>query len=139
MSEAVFQDTLFGEAAPPRALTVRQPWASLIMSGGKDVENRSRPFSYRGTLLIHAGLGTDAEGMTEHGKVLPEWPAGVIIGTVELVACVRDSRSPWAEPGYWHWILRNPRLCAPVRATGKLTFGWRPDAAAWEAVRATLR
>jgi hypothetical protein len=39
-----------------KTLTVRQPWASLIVTGAKDVENRSWPTSYRGTLLIHAGV-----------------------------------------------------------------------------------
>ena len=41
-----------------KALTIRQPWASLIMSGQKDVENRSwlPPKGYRGKVLVHAGL-----------------------------------------------------------------------------------
>ena len=38
------------------ALSVRQPWAWLIVSGLKDVENRPRRTHYRGSLLIHAGL-----------------------------------------------------------------------------------
>src|SRR3954452_3561016 len=39
-----------------KALTIRQPWAALIMAGSKDVENRVRPTSFRGRLAIHAGL-----------------------------------------------------------------------------------
>ena len=38
-----------------RALTVRQPWASLIACGAKTIETRSWKTSYRGSLLIHAG------------------------------------------------------------------------------------
>jgi len=38
-----------------KVLTVRQPYASLLVSGIKDVENRSRRTNYRGTVLIHAG------------------------------------------------------------------------------------
>lgn len=45
-----------------RALTVRQPWAWAIAHGGKDVENRSWPTSYRGLLAIHAGARWDEDG-----------------------------------------------------------------------------
>lgn len=38
-----------------KALTVRQPWASLIAGGTKTIETRSWPTSYRGPLAIHAG------------------------------------------------------------------------------------
>jgi len=42
------------------ALSVRQPWAWLIVSGLKDIENRPRPTHYRGPLLIHAGLSLES-------------------------------------------------------------------------------
>ena len=42
-----------------RALTIRQPWADLIMSGAKDVENRTWSTSYRGRLWIHAAVKVD--------------------------------------------------------------------------------
>ena len=37
------------------ALSIRQPWAELIVRGHKDVENRTWRHSYRGPVLIHAG------------------------------------------------------------------------------------
>jgi hypothetical protein len=37
------------------AISVRQPWANAIMLA-KDIENRSRYFSHRGPLLIHASM-----------------------------------------------------------------------------------
>lgn len=107
-----------------RALTVRQPWASLIIAGLKDVENRSRPTRYRGTIAIHAGLGTDRDAMAAHGHLLPAYPAGAVIGLVDVVGCVRDSSSPWAEDGRWHWLLERPRPCEPVPARGALGL-WR--------------
>ena len=44
-----------------RILTVRQPWAWVIIHGGKDVENRVRNIAgdYRGPVAIHAGLSYD--------------------------------------------------------------------------------
>lgn len=38
-----------------KALTIRQPWASLIALGVKTIETRSWPTNYRGPVLIHAG------------------------------------------------------------------------------------
>ncbi len=38
-----------------QALSVRQPWAWLIVAGYKDVENRGWATKYRGRILIHAG------------------------------------------------------------------------------------
>jgi hypothetical protein len=136
---AYAEDSLF-TAIPetPKALTVRQPWASLITAGLKDVENRSKPVRYRGTILIHAGLTTERGPMAEHGHLLGQYPCGVIIGAVDIVGCVRDSGSEWAMDGYWHWLLANPRQCGPVPAKGALTF-WPPAPAVTAQVLATLR
>ena len=45
---------------------------------------------------------------------------GAIIGVVEVVDCVRDSGSPWAEPGSWHWCLAGARALEPVPWRGRL-------------------
>lgn len=37
-----------------KALSIRQPWATLILRGGKDIENRVWRTKQRGTVLIHA-------------------------------------------------------------------------------------
>ena len=76
--------------------------------------------------------------MREHGHLLRSYPAGAIIGAVDVIGCVRDSSSPWAVPGQWHWILANPRACEPVPATGSLILGWKPSNAQWEEVQASL-
>ena len=39
-----------------KALTIQQPWASLITMGVKIIETRSWSSKYRGPLAIHAGL-----------------------------------------------------------------------------------
>ena len=39
------------------ALSIRQPWAWLILNGGKDIENRSWPTKVRGRVLVHASIG----------------------------------------------------------------------------------
>ena len=40
-----------------KALSIRQPWAWLIIHGGKDIENRCWPTKFRGRMLIHAAKG----------------------------------------------------------------------------------
>jgi hypothetical protein len=45
-----------------KALTVQQPWAWAIVHGGKDVENRTQAWSYRGPLAIHAGARVSERG-----------------------------------------------------------------------------
>jgi hypothetical protein len=45
-----------------KALTVQQPWAWAIIHGGKDVENRTQAWSYRGPLAIHAGARWSERG-----------------------------------------------------------------------------
>jgi hypothetical protein len=96
-----------GVRAVLKTLSVRQPWASLIMSGAKDVENRTWSTNYRGRLAIHAASRPDSEGVELYPDV--DGPLGAILGTVELLDVVDDSRSKWARPGCWHWLLDDPR------------------------------
>jgi hypothetical protein len=108
-------------------LTVRQPWASAIFYGGKDVENRSWATAYRGRMWIHAGrvrtrsepdAWADAQGLWVPEEPLPR---GVILGNVELVDIVRDADSRWALPDQYHWVLRRPMaLLRPVERDGAL-------------------
>jgi ASCH domain len=117
-----------------KTLTIRQPWASLVISGIKTVENRSWNTNYRGELIIHAGLGIDRDApafVVSIGAELPEdLPAGTILGTVRLVDVVTDSDSPWAEAGKFHWVLADPKpWTEPVPAKGKLKL-WDCDIAA---------
>lgn len=45
-----------------RAITLTQPWATLVAIGAKKIETRSWSTSYRGPLLIHAGAGLGPVG-----------------------------------------------------------------------------
>ena len=75
-----------------KVLTIKQPWATLIMQGDKRFEFRSWQTKYRGELLIHAGKGIDKPAMKRLSKYLPkELPYGKILGKVKLVDCIRMS------------------------------------------------
>lgn len=112
-----------------KALSVRQPWASAIVYGGKNIENRSWSTKYRGPLLIHAGATRcrDEEEDAEEfiiriiGKVWKFLPNqyGGIIGVVDLVDVVESSSSPWFV-GPFGWVLENPRPLPFVPMKGRL-------------------
>lgn len=105
-------------------LTVRQPWAFLIMAGHKDVENRTWRTAHRGRIAIHAARNVDLSGyeMAERlGLEVPDdLPVGMVLGTVRLRFVVDDSESPWATPGCWHWCLESPRAVRPFPARGQM-------------------
>ena len=72
-----------------RALTIKQPWATLIMQGDKRFEFRSWKTNFRGDVLIHAGKGLDKEAVVRLKKYLPdELPMGKILGKVTITDCV---------------------------------------------------
>lgn len=101
-----------------KTLTVKQPFASLIVSGEKDIENRTWKTSYRGYILIHAG-----KGKSYFRYDIDYVPTGAIIGAVEIVDIVDNSLSPWAMNNYYHWVLKNPILfCNPILCSGKLSL-----------------
>ena len=98
-----------------RALSIRQPWAWLIVNGFKDVENRDWSTTYIGPLLIHAGgnrTGIDAEREYVRSiydiEVPEEMDFGGIVGVVDLAGCKETSRSRWHNDEKIGWILKNP-------------------------------
>ncbi len=90
------------------ALSVRQPFAEQIMRGTKKIEYRSMKTNIRGRVYIYASKQPRMDAY-EKMKVEPgTFPAGVIVGTVEIVDC----KESWGE---YHWILANPqRLKTPL-------------------------
>lgn len=106
-----------------KCITLHAEWAEAIFELGKDVENRSWPTKFRGRILIHAGKSYSAQNLEMLGLSADDLHCGQIIGSVEIVDCVRDSRSSWASSDSWHWILRNPtRLARPIWAKGRLSI-----------------
>lgn len=67
-----------------KALTISQPFASLIADGEKWIENRSWLTNYRGPLAIHAGVGTQYLTKSE----LADYPTSCIVAVCNLAECV---------------------------------------------------
>jgi hypothetical protein len=109
------------------ALSIRQPWASAILLG-KDVENRSRRFRHRGPLLIHASTHMDTRAWKDR-RILDldlesdDLPLGKLIGIVNVIDCVAEHSSGWADQDCWKMILANPRpLLELVPYRGQLSI-----------------
>lgn len=71
-----------------KALTIKQPYATLIAEGIKEYEFRTWKTNYRGEFLVHAGKGKNIQYM-EKFKVLDlEYPSGCIIAIASLENCI---------------------------------------------------
>lgn len=111
-----------------KALTVRQPFAHLIMNGKKTAELRSWMTHHRGPILVHSSMyGFNGKGTMEEAEAIEEGLIkegetlrfGELLGTVDIVDMERDEDS-----GIWIWHLANPRPFAkPIEVKGK-TMLW---------------
>ena len=142
-----------------KALSIKQPWASLIALGIKDIENRTWKTHFRGRIFIHAtsksvpfnGLENGMKftldqlkqiynrfPISEHDRYpdyMSKYPNSSVIGEVDIVDCVINHHSVWAEPTIeqhdkpiYNWVLANPTIYIhPYRnVKGKLSF-WEFD------------
>ena len=71
-----------------KAITIKQPYATLIAEGLKEYEFRTWKTKYRGEILIHAGKGVDKEAMKRFAHLNLEYPSGCIIAKATLADCV---------------------------------------------------
>lgn len=117
-----------------KVLSVRQPWAWLIVHGYKDIENRSWRSNYRGECFIHAPQTFDSGGYKWVRRHFPkirmpqpsEFERGGIIGKVEIVDCVSRSSSPWFA-GPFGYVVAAARPVPFVPARGQRGFFNLPD------------
>lgn len=116
-----------------RTLSVRQPWAWLIVNGHKDVENRTWPTLYRGPLLIHASKtvckrdfeAQRAEVLAEFGVQVPELddlPRGGVVGQARLTHCAATSASRWHLADHHAWALADAKPLPFYPCKGGLSF-----------------
>lgn len=136
------------------ALSIRQPWAWLIIHGGKDIENRDWSTKFRGRVLVHASKGMTREEWSDawnfaHGSgaspkaidaglTFENVQRGGIVGSVDIVDCVTESESRWFM-GRFGFVLRNPRPMPFVPWKGRLGFFDVPDDKLDEALWALRR
>lgn len=125
-----------------KTLSIKQPWTELIFLGIKPVENRTWYTAHRGKILVHASGASftsllssclNMERVQEISRLCPgisnyvsDLQHSAIIGEVEIVDCVQNHPSIWAdhfeikkrkqkdgsiipvEVPVWNWVLANP-------------------------------
>ena len=102
-----------------KVLTIKQPWATLIMQGDKRFEFRSWQTKYRGELLIHAGKGIDKIAMKRLSEYIPEeLPYGKILGKVKLVDCIKMSQE-------FKELLEKENSDIYTESSFKENYGWQ--------------
>lgn len=125
----------------PVALSLRQPWAWLIIHGPKRIENRRWNTYFRGRFLIHASKvharkdhERAASVAAEYGIELPPrgspaYQCGGIIGSVELVDVLDRwcSAVPWKFEDQYGFVLADPQPIPFVPCSGRLNFWAVPD------------
>ena len=71
-----------------KVLTIKQPWASLIIENYKKYEFRSWKTNYKGKILIHAGMNIEKDMLKKFENYNLNCITGAIIGEAELVDCI---------------------------------------------------
>lgn len=128
-----------------KALSIKQPWAWLIVHGYKDVENREWKLPAYGVfppqrIYIHTGLSTSdmtnevfswiiermnfgqREAFIRAGEQPTQIHLGAIIGEVDIIDCISESASPWFV-GKYGFVLANPvAYKEPIPYKGRLGF-----------------
>ena len=129
-------------------LSIRQPWAWLIVNGYKDIENRDWYTNRRGKVLIHASKGMTKDeyydccdflksSLPEVAKIIREqhshlengfsWEylknnfCGGVVGEAEIIDCIKTSQSKWFF-GQYGFVLRNAKPTKFMPCKGKLGF-----------------
>lgn len=118
-----------------KAITLKQPWASLFVAGAKLIETRSWPTKHRGIIAVHASAKISradallclqqpfAGALAALGFNTPaDLPVGAILGTVELVDCLPMVRWPLIAD-CWEFPIDDPRLGTQERSFGHYAAG----------------
>lgn len=126
-----------------KAITIQQPFATLIIEGIKEYEFRTCKTNYRGEVLIHAGISVNQKAMKKFEHYHFTYPTGCIIGKVSITDCILiderarkmlkekkcDVYERIIEHDDWNgygFRLENPEKINPIKVSGKLGL-WNYD------------
>ncbi|MBQ9657740.1 MAG: ASCH domain-containing protein [Clostridia bacterium] len=123
-----------------KVLSIREPWASLIINGYKEYEFRTWKTNYRGKILIHASRNIEKDNIIRFEEIDLVYKPGFIIGEAELVDCIPVTKDfeddlikkdelvygASRDRGGYAWKLKNIRRINPKEVKGKLGL-WNYD------------
>jgi len=123
-----------------KAISIRQPWAELILQGRKTIELRTWQTHYRGRIAIHASQTVREEACVAYGLDPARVVRGALVGTVELIDIIPLDEREWETlrdqhlslgdfPGpMFGWRLQDPqRLPQPIPMRGRMSLFNVPD------------
>jgi hypothetical protein len=116
-----------------KALSLKQPWAELVLQGKKKIEIRRWNTNFRGEFLIHASKISDKNAMKRFGFKISELPLGYIVGKAKLIDVKqylnntefqKDKNLHLAtkEFGNYGFILKDVERIKPIKCNGNLNF-----------------
>lgn len=94
-----------------KAITLWQPWASLLACCVIQYETRSWATKYRGPMAIHAAASEPKNLLYQMSGIVtsilgadnqPEYPRGAVIATADLIACHEMKEDENGNIGFWH-------------------------------------
>ncbi len=114
-----------------KTLSLKQPFAELILLRKKTIELRRWNTKFRGEFLIHASKNPDKKSMEDFG--FKELPCGFIVGKARLVDVKiyknddeflkdKDKHLASKEWGQYGFILKDVERIKPIPAKGNLGF-----------------
>jgi hypothetical protein len=114
---------------PRRALSIRQPWAELILRGKKKIEVRSRPTNIRGPMYLYASLtrgADDAKCRASTGCTWEGLDRGKLVGIIEITDCRELRETDGRAAGFpinfdptcsFAWVVKPiKRLAKPIES-----------------------
>ena len=116
-------ESLVDEFGTDKAISIRQPWADLIIYGEKDIENRNWYTPYRGPVFIHAARSFDTQAyqwiLRHHGHVYTpkmKFNRGGIIGVANLSYVYKEHSSEWFQGKFGFFLEdRQPVDFVPLK------------------------
>ena len=124
-----------------KVLTIKEPWASLIINGYKKYEFRSWKTKYRGKILIHAGAKIEKDMLLRFSIYNLDYNCGYIIGEATISDCIlvdkefnekllNENKTVYGRSNHiekYAWKLDNiVKYDKPIQVKGKLGL-WNYD------------
>lgn len=121
---------------PNYALSLKQPWAELILQGKKTIEIRTWETKFRGSFYIHASKQVDLEACGFFGID----PASLVTGCIVGSATLSDVKEYFSEEGFlsdglkhrvnfygfsrprFGFLLKDVKRLTPIPMKGALNF-----------------